>query len=75
MSAYKSAAIAECNSRLIEALHRALTIAVDTGRTHGPEFNQVSALIRRRDELRRESATLDGAPLTAECKCQLMGGG
>ncbi len=72
---YKSLAIIECQSRLIGALHSALTIACETGRTVGPEFNQVSALIRERDRLQREEFVMDKTPLTTECKCQLMGGG
>lgn len=61
--------LAALQPTLIGALHRALTIACETGRTSGPEFDQVSELIRRRDDL-----ILDESDLTVECVGQIMGG-
>lgn len=56
-------------AELVGAMHRALTIAVETPRTHGPEFDTVVDLIRERDAI-----TLDDSDLTPECIGQLMGG-
>lgn len=75
MSAQPSVRLAECQTKLIEALHRSLTIACETGRTKGPEFEQVYALIRERNRINYEEFEFNGTPLTQECKAQLMGGG
>lgn len=44
-----SAASVAIRAELIGALHRALTIAVEQGRIEGPEFDNVVALINKRD--------------------------
>lgn len=56
-------------AELVGAMSRALTIAVETPRTHGPEFDRVATLIRERDDI-----ALDESDLTPECIGQLMGG-
>ncbi len=56
-------------AELVGAMSRALTIAVETPRTHGPEFDTVVELIRERDDI-----ALDESDLTPECIGQLMGG-
>ncbi len=57
-------------AEVICALSGALAIACETGRTTGLEFDHVSELIRKRDEV-----ILDESDLTPECISQLIGGG
>lgn len=69
-SAKPSPRLASHCAEVIGALSRALAIACETGRTTGPEFDNVSELIRKRDEV-----ILDESDLTPECIAQLIGGG
>lgn len=69
-SAKPSPRLTEHCAEVICALSGALAIACETGRTTGPEFDNVSELIRKRDEV-----ILDESDLTPECISQLIGGG
>lgn len=69
-AAKPSPRLTEHCAEVICALSGALAIACETGRTTGPEFDNVSELIRKRDEV-----ILDESDLTPECIGQLIGGG